>query len=206
MSRNSVSSSKPPIAELELMNLLDRIGENRLLSPVLSDILPQLNIKETDLAKAMDNQSRKTTLKRLAVKIFCYVTARVPIVFIQDDVQWFDPISMEIIFQLTQECKNIGMLFFTRPIADIDVDFMSKIASMPSALHIVLQGLSLSETEEMIVQKLSAYGVKEVDPILLQDLYENTKGHPLQTDMLVGALFTTSEKSVVHVGSDGRFK
>ncbi|KAJ3411480.1 hypothetical protein HDV05_002133 [Chytridiales sp. JEL 0842] len=190
-----------------MQELLAAVDESRNLYPILSALQPSKMMHDTDLTRDMvDHRARMTTLKRILVKVFQFMTTVTPMVFIFDDSQWFDPVSMELLLQVTEECSNICILFFTRSIADIEVDYLARIARLPDCVNLQLNGLGKSSTEKLIVQKLQSENVKSVESTFLEKVHEISNGHPLQIDMLVGAICSDVYKSALKVTESGQLQ
>ncbi|KAJ3404579.1 hypothetical protein HDV05_007089, partial [Chytridiales sp. JEL 0842] len=116
-----------------------------------------------------------------------------------DAVQIFSPDSADNTQSPKEPVKLVAIMFFTRPIADIEVDCMARISQLPSVTHIRLNGLTLKETEQLITTKLSDHGVVSVEKTLLDYIFNYTNGHPLKVDMLIGSLFVSSASSYFQV-------
>ncbi|KAJ3412860.1 hypothetical protein HDV05_008796 [Chytridiales sp. JEL 0842] len=154
----------------------------------MAPLFPSIKFEENEETASMDPLSKKTTLKRLIVSVFQAFTQMSLAAFIFDDSQWWDPMSLEILLLLSQEVPNLCFLFFTRPIADIELEYMSKIVQLPSALYVQLTGFSVADTEELINIKMIRDDIGSVDQRIIQGLHEHTKGHPLQIDLLIDVL------------------
>jgi hypothetical protein len=57
-----------------------------------------------------------------------------------------------------------GILFFSRPIANIQLDVLSKLSKRPTTSHIELKGISLDAMQELILNKFAFNGVSSVAP------------------------------------------
>jgi hypothetical protein len=113
-----------------LKDLLASIQENPNWYPLFSPLLPLKVIEENEDSRKMDGSTRKTALKQIMVKIFQKMTKLVveastdsigrdrsqessigdvpKMVFLFDDCQWFDPVSMEILLEVAQKCENVS--------------------------------------------------------------------------------------------------
>ncbi|KAJ3410169.1 hypothetical protein HDV05_004024 [Chytridiales sp. JEL 0842] len=178
--------------------LLGCIGEPPSLAPLVTPLLENLKIENNDVTRGMDNQTRITALKRILVGIYKFVVEKISIVFIFDDVQWADPVSMEILYSIAAEAPKLCLLLFTRPIADIQIEELAKIQALPGTLHVQLNGFNLEETEELI--RLQYRDALTVNPKLVQAIYKYSSGKPLQIDLLIGALSGTDQH--IFINSD----
>ncbi|KAJ3416378.1 hypothetical protein HDV05_001946 [Chytridiales sp. JEL 0842] len=152
-------------------------------------------IEDTEDSLKLDSQSRIALLKKALVAIFCFVSDKTRISFIFDDCQWADSVSLEVLYNVVKECPKACILFFTRPIANIELDYMSRISRIEGGLHVVLEGFGISETAELLLEEFRRdYEVTSIESSLLNAIFEITKGHPLQIDLLCGALKSKMEE------------
>ncbi|KAJ3411052.1 hypothetical protein HDV05_002874 [Chytridiales sp. JEL 0842] len=201
-SRFSVTDSDELDVQI-FQQLLKIIDEDPGYYPLFSAVLPMKAMEET---VNLEGLARNAMLKKFLVKIFQYASHMYHMMFIFDDVQWADPASMEIILSIATECPMVGLMFFTRPIGDIEIPYMSKISKLPKSIRFVLNGLSKSEVSEMILLRLKNDGVMTVEDMLLSAIFEHSKGHPLKVDMTLGALYTDYSNSALEVSSTGELR
>ncbi|KAJ3411263.1 hypothetical protein HDV05_002447 [Chytridiales sp. JEL 0842] len=197
----SIGASKDDFHErMVLQYMMSTIQEDPLMYTTLSCVLPGRIRESTESSAPQDGMARRNIAQDLIVKLFKNLTNQQTMVFIFDDCQWVDIVSLQVFQRIVEECPKIGILFFTRPIADIETDYMQKIASTPSVLHLQLGGLRIEDTEQLLVKKLDHLkSIKMVESNLL-------KGHPLYIDMLIGALQVDSEDSSVEITGSGILK
>jgi hypothetical protein len=102
---------KPPGGKEVLMTLIEEIGENAIYAPVLGAVLPNEAPEENSVTKKMDPNARKAILKGMIIKMFKLVTGLHRVVFIFDDAQWFDPMSMDVLLSILQVCPKVSIGF-----------------------------------------------------------------------------------------------
>ncbi|KAJ3408585.1 hypothetical protein HDV05_004937 [Chytridiales sp. JEL 0842] len=203
------TSSRQTLSESNLIDtkalkaLLAQLGEDPDLVPLLSVVYPKLNQEDNDLTSSLDHSTRKATLKKIIVSAFKYVTSHFQsTVFLFDDAHLYDPMSFEIILALVQECPTICMLFFARP--ESEVDYLAKVIQVSGVQHFKLQGFSASETHEFISKKLAqSVDVKTVDSKIVNAIFERTKGHPMEIDLLVDLISAEREQYGIGNASGG---
>ncbi|KAJ3411259.1 potassium channel, sub T, member 1 [Chytridiales sp. JEL 0842] len=187
-------------------NVLLEIEEDLDYHPILLHVFGSGKVVETSKTEGLDSQTRNALLKRFMLKMVQVLSQNHQIVFVFDDSQWLDPASLDILLQLSQESYGVAIFFLTRPIADVEVDYMLKISKIPRILHIKLNGFSQKEVDELILLKLEKFGAQKVESLLSRTIYEHTHGHPLKVDLLIGAVFSESDNSCLELCPSGELR
>ncbi|KAJ3411258.1 hypothetical protein HDV05_002474 [Chytridiales sp. JEL 0842] len=208
--RRRTSTSRVSIMDLKgqahLKTVLTKIDEDPEYYPILLNVFGSGSLPDTSKTEGLDSQTRNALLKKFIIKMMQLLSQTQPIVYIFDDAQWLDPASLEILLQVVQEPSKVAILFLTRPIVDIEIDYMLKISKTPGIVHLNLKGLNQNESDELVVLKLEKYGVRTVESLLSKTIFEHTQGHPLKVDMTIGALFSESDSSCLEVSSTGELR
>ncbi|KAJ3411244.1 Ubiquitin fusion degradation protein 4 [Chytridiales sp. JEL 0842] len=190
-----------------LQNMMCAIQEEPNMYTALSCILPN-RIRDTKESSAtQDSLVRRNAVKDIFFKLFRLLTSQQKMVFIFDDCQWTDLISLEVLQKIVLECSQVCILFFTRPI-ESEHETMQNILSMEGVLHLKLGGLGVDETEQLIVQKLKQLGnIKGVEPNLLKGAlnvdYEDSSVEITQAGILKAKQWETFEETVRKIQNTG---
>ncbi|KAJ3411240.1 hypothetical protein HDV05_002487 [Chytridiales sp. JEL 0842] len=205
--RRSIGSSRDLLDERRLFqNMMRAVEEDPMSYTALSSILPNRIKEAKDHSSPQDALARRNIAKNVIVKLFKLLTSQRKMVFIFDDCQWTDAVSLEVLQNAAVECPQVCIIFFTRPI-EREHETMQKIVSAPGVLHMKLGGLRIEETEQLIVRKLEQVKtIKVVEPNLLKAIYQHCQGHPLYIDMLIGALNVEDLDSAVEITTSGMLR
>ncbi|KAJ3209328.1 hypothetical protein HDU67_006268 [Dinochytrium kinnereticum] len=176
----------------ETIPALEALGVARELACLIKHVIPKLQIKETERVQKLDGQARVALLKSTLFRIIQTFTSdpnpAKRTVFVIDDTQWIDAISLEVLHSVARTCKNICMLFFTRPISDYNISIFDKLLAIPNVTHLQLQGLSIDETEQLMVWQLREKGVVRMQSDLMAAVFKLTSGSPLFVNVVLQSL------------------
>ncbi|KAJ3278757.1 hypothetical protein HDU76_009755, partial [Blyttiomyces sp. JEL0837] len=144
-------------------------GENPNMAPLLGMVIPFVRIPETEQTEKLDSQAKNNLLKTLILRIFNSFVSKHKCLFIFDDSQWLDDMSLDMIMSFVKFSSKAFILILSRPIADNGPDILDRIAVHSRVKHIKLQGLSRSAVEEIIIKQCSTRSlpIVTVDDILL---------------------------------------
>ncbi|KAJ3334018.1 hypothetical protein HDU76_013093 [Blyttiomyces sp. JEL0837] len=165
-------------------------NEDCEMAPLLGLLLPSITVKETEKSLGLDQQAKGNLVRSLILRIFKSFVAKQKFVFIFDDAQWLDELSLEIILSLIKFSTKECILLLSRPVKDSGSDTLKTIFNHIHVERIQLGGLNLSAIEQMIIKKLSdsRYKVTSIEPRLLKGIFEKGSGFPLYTDIMSDAL------------------
>ncbi|KAJ3106235.1 hypothetical protein HDU96_008297 [Phlyctochytrium bullatum] len=105
-------------------------GEDPKLAPLLADISPQLAVNENSFTSKLDGKARASIIKSM----------------------WLDPSSLEILYSLVEAAPRLIVLISTRPVPDNAHESIKKLLSSDKAPKIILEGLTMDETEELLIK------------------------------------------------------
>ncbi|MBI3920006.1 MAG: tetratricopeptide repeat protein [Armatimonadetes bacterium] len=158
--------------------------------PYLADVfgLPRPEGTDAQAAKRATQHAVRTVMSALARKR--------GLVVIVDDVQWMEPLSLEIMDTLTADLDSERFLLVTayRP------EFTPSWAAREGSITLNLKGLSDTECEKMAAALLGAE--PQSLPILRSLIVERAAGFPLFVEELVRSLVDTGWL----VSEDGQWK
>ncbi|KAJ3106234.1 hypothetical protein HDU96_008296 [Phlyctochytrium bullatum] len=157
-------------------------GEDPQLAPLLADVSPQLTVSENSFTSKLDGKARASIIKSMVVRMVNYLT--------QDKrrIAWLDPSSLEILNSLVEGSPKLLILISSRPVPDTAHESIRKLLASEKAKKIVLEGLGMEETEELLVNRLRRHNVTAMDPKLLSAIFEKTRGSPLFADFIASSL------------------
>ncbi|KAJ3411610.1 hypothetical protein HDV05_001979 [Chytridiales sp. JEL 0842] len=175
------------------MRFLKVVGEHPDLSPLLKKVLPGIPLHETERTKSLDSKNRNSLLKSIVIKailaFYNRSNEKSKAVFIFDDVQWMDNVSLEIISEIIRVCSKTCILMFMRPIKQYNLVMVQQMLGLPITRHIPLGGLPISDVESFMIEKLRSKGVDTIDHSIVSCLYEKTGGKPLMVSLITDSLF-----------------
>ncbi|KAJ3213056.1 hypothetical protein HDU67_003440 [Dinochytrium kinnereticum] len=170
------------------VEFLSMFGEDPRLAPLLNGVVPGIRIKDTDETKYLDGKARKALLTGMIVRIVQAFTADCKTVFVFDDAQWLDPISLEVLLNIVRFCPNSFFVFFTRPIEDMKFDFLRQVRQLENLVYRNLTGFTLADVEQLIINRYSFDVVKKVSERLKAAIFERGGSSPLASDMIMESL------------------
>ncbi|KAJ3415361.1 hypothetical protein HDV05_005098 [Chytridiales sp. JEL 0842] len=170
-----------------IMKFLKDMGENPIMAPLMSEVLP-LSIPDTPFTKRLDASTRKNLLKTMVFRIVTKSVTVDRFVFILDDVQWMDAVSLESLLEIMTKCQNILLYVFMRPLPENAPPVLTQILEIPSIQKIEITGLTQPDVNEMLVYKFEEFGVKEISPKVSRVIYEKSEKSPLVIDSICEAV------------------
>ncbi len=164
---------------------LERLGR------VLVKLLPELAVPP---APDLDAGNEKLRLQAAITEIVGALAARRGTVVVVEDVQWADPLSVEVLEHLLRSLREAPVLFLltTRPADGAAPTWQERATRLP------LAPLGEGGLKRMVVSML---GTPEVEPTLLARLSELSGGNPRHVEMLLEHLV----KSGLLVKAAGRW-
>ncbi|KAJ3104970.1 hypothetical protein HDU97_008718 [Phlyctochytrium planicorne] len=191
-SSRNLTLSQNPEESVDTLKALASLGVELDLIPLFKAILPGFQVPDSERVSKLDGESRVSLLKALLFAIMqSYASDSCPskqTVFVVDDAQWIDSTSLEVLYSVLKTGTPICLLFFSRPLADYNQPFMQKTLAIPNAIHIFLNGLSPSESEQLLVWHLREKGVARINQQLLAAIFEVTSGSPLFLHVIAESL------------------
>ncbi|RKO89321.1 hypothetical protein BDK51DRAFT_24608, partial [Blyttiomyces helicus] len=186
------------------------------------EALAKLNIAEA-MESAFDllipsEQSEKeesqfpgtTRLKELELsevlrQIISALSANNALVIIIHEAQWMDTPSWELLWEIEVSCPKTAIFIFSRPERYIEDDqnreIFRKFKRLPRGTSLVVDGLSLDETRQLVVNSWSGTAIKTVAKVMLDSIFARTRGNPLFIRSLVTALKESGQWRVDALGT-----
>lgn len=173
MVQQAIEDDGDPIEALA--RRLDDIGFPADLLPLLAPAIGLGGASENPAVSAGDMQ-RSQLLSSLASAIF-ELACRQPVVLCLDDLQWFDPSTLELMQMLVEQCDNdrLFVIGTARP------EFEPPWSEGDHHSRINLSRLSKSEVLQLIGE---ASGEEVIDPETLQAIMAKADGVPLFAEEL----------------------
>ncbi|KAJ3161948.1 hypothetical protein HK101_000776 [Irineochytrium annulatum] len=190
--------SRGRINEPDIHGFLRQYDVYSEFAPLLKLALPWLRIPDNDSTRSLSSKTKKVLLEPMLLKIVSGFVRMKKVVFLFDDAQWLDTISLEVIQHLTASCSKGLFLFFTRQIAG-NPNIESMVAR-PSTAKLHLQGLTKEDITELILQFFRDEGAVKVDEELQSAVFKGSNGSPLVIDLLFNS---TRLLSLYQINSDG---
>ncbi|KAJ3417593.1 hypothetical protein HDV05_000050 [Chytridiales sp. JEL 0842] len=182
-------------------NMMDRMarmlimyGEDPLQAQLFTVAFTELD--ESDSSNSDDLKTKLTFFKALMHRLLIRFTKMYKTVFLIDDAQWADVATLSLILDVADGEANAFLGLFTRPYKDNPQ--LDKLKSLPHCLHFQLNGLTISDVEEMIVYKLGILGqsIKVVDTNIANAVLHRSDGSPLFIDLMAEQLYSAINTSV----------
>ncbi|KAI8837541.1 hypothetical protein BC829DRAFT_44933 [Chytridium lagenaria] len=180
------------------IGMLTRMNENPDLYPLLLVFFTNYtgHFPETELTKQLSLATRKITLSTLLCRIFKRWSLEEKAVFVFDDIQWVDSVSIEILSHIfligiengVPSYDNIFLLFCSRPLKDLDGSDVNKILESPSITHLFLKGLQEQDLHEYLCSSFPADSITNISADITELLLEKTAHSPLALQMMVEAI------------------
>ncbi|KAG0238099.1 hypothetical protein BGW41_008245 [Actinomortierella wolfii] len=117
-------------------------------------------------------------LKDFIVRILNYASQYVKVVTMFEDVQWCDMKSLSVVQKIHEQCPNVLVVIFSRPLRDYCGNILDGITHHPQHLEILLDGLKPREIETVLLRAFQNHGVTKISPDVIELVQEKTKGNP----------------------------
>ncbi|KAI8831112.1 hypothetical protein BC829DRAFT_437855 [Chytridium lagenaria] len=180
----------------DAVEFLHMFGEDGKLAPILSGLIPGIKITESDEINGLDGKAKKALLTGMIARIVESFTASCKTVFVFDDAQWLDPISLEIIYNIVRFCPKSNFIFFTRPIEEMKIGFLRQIRQLDTTVYHSLQGFTIADVEQLIISRFLFADIKRVSERLKKAIFERGGGSPLASDMIMESLKLRSPEAL----------
>ncbi|KAJ3332272.1 hypothetical protein HDU76_000761 [Blyttiomyces sp. JEL0837] len=174
-------------------------GEDPDMTPLLGMVIPTLQMADSTKTAKLDPQAKANLLKSLILRIFNSFVAKQRCVFVFDDAQWIDEISLGIIFSIVNFSTQEFVLVLSRPIADSNSPTLQRISKHPSVCHIQLKGLRKMAIQDLISQRFlhAGYTISAIADDLLDAIVQKGNGFPLYADMIATLLQDKLDKDII---------
>ncbi len=160
--------------------------------PLLSAALG-LAIPDNELTASLSPKLRKASLEALLISLLrLLVRDGQPLVFILEDAQWLDPLSVDLLHELARSSVDLPVLILVAERSDAPADESGSAVTGPlrdlaSFSEIMLGELDRSACRDIVVAKLAQLGEArdEVPEALLTLVLERAEGNPFYLEELL---------------------
>lgn len=175
--------------------LEDRVTEHTDALPVLGAVLG-LPLPDNDFTKSLQPADRKAQLETVLLKFLASVAQEAAedgggLLFVLEDLQWVDPISLDLLLLAAREIENLPVLVLLtyRPV-DIETHHASihQLTSLNNFVQINLTELNANESEQAIRAKLAHLFPEQRDSIphiLIERITNRAQGNPFYVEELL---------------------
>ncbi|KAJ3208303.1 hypothetical protein HDU67_006817, partial [Dinochytrium kinnereticum] len=203
MSYQSSSVSLHPMDSVKRIHrILSFMNEPTDLAPLLSQIMPWLNLRDNARTATLNAQAKKELLKSLIIKFLVKASEKSKVLFILDDLQWFDSVSLELVQMIVKTVPNVMCILVTRPIEEYNLVSVGKLCKQPFIIHLRLKGFTIEETQEYLVWQFRDKNVNAIEQTLLSEFYKRCGGCPLFVEQATETLKSAFEERL-HVSPIG---
>ncbi|KAJ3297013.1 hypothetical protein HDU76_006657, partial [Blyttiomyces sp. JEL0837] len=140
------SDSKKLIARV----FMRHFGEDPEMAPLLGMVLPLLKIPDTVKTARLDPQAKGNLVKSLILRMFTSFVSKHQCVFVFDDAQWIDEVSLDIILSLVKFSSQEFIVILSRPVRDSGSENLGRIVNCPKVKRLELSGLSRAAVQQII--------------------------------------------------------
>ncbi|KAJ3327820.1 hypothetical protein HDU76_011075 [Blyttiomyces sp. JEL0837] len=161
-------------------------GENLTLAPLLGMVIPSLKVPDKQQTAKLDSQAKNNLLKTLILRIFNSYVSKHECLFVLDDSQWLDDMSLAILMTLIKFSQKEFIIILSRPVSSSGSEVLNQISQHPKVERLELRGLSKQAVEEIIVNRCTetTRQVISVESALLDAIIQKGSRFPLYTDMI----------------------
>lgn len=179
---DSRGSLGPERSEKVLERLQSVAPEFVEYSPLLTAILPQLDISDNSKTAQLTGQLRAAKTIQLCVQLLQTSPYKM---FVLDNAHWLDSASWALALAAAQALPRTALVFSMRPLDEASSVEYKKMRRLNGVELVSLKALSKEEATELILAKLE---VKSVPPELIHLVVDKGSGNPLLISELIDAL------------------
>lgn len=166
----------------------------RVVDPGLVPRLPLLGavvgveIADNDLVGSFDAKLRKASLENLVGDLLVARLGAGPLTIVLEDVQWADPLSVDLLVELIRRTADLPVLFLLSYRDDPDAPVPDELRSLAGLSEIVLGEIGRADMEAIVAAKIGQVFGSSVAPSveLLDLILERSQGNPFYAEELVG--------------------
>ncbi|KAJ3075350.1 hypothetical protein HDU98_008434 [Podochytrium sp. JEL0797] len=159
--------------------------------PIMASVMDWIVDKGSEEIQQMDAGVKKEMLQDMIVGIMKAMTETVQIAVLCDDLQFMDNTTLEILCAIIKSTSKTLYFLFSRPFTIYKLTAVQSLITLPSAEHIFLNGLSLVDTQKMLVWKFRDLGAMTMDKELLRVIHLRSSGSPFFLDKLADTLLAS---------------
>ena len=153
--------------------------------PLFSSLL-NLPIPDNELTGQFDAKLRKVSLESLLVSCLQALTADQPHLLVLEDVHWMDPLSADLLLELSRAIVDLPVLILLayRPV-DAGAFDTAVLTSHDYFTELHLENFSRTDSEQLVMQKLLDAPVTEA---LMREIMDRAQGNPFYIEELLNYL------------------
>ena len=169
----------------------DRAPERIEALPLLELVL-DLPLPDNDFTRALEPQDRKGTLEALLEDCLKSAAQETPLLLVQEDLHWIDPLSYDLLETLVRVSENLPICYILayRP-PDLVRLQTPRVEALPYFTKIELSQLSASDVEQLIRAKLAQLFPERtgaLPKVLAEELAAKSQGNPFFIEELLNYL------------------
>lgn len=155
--------------------------------PLLQSIL-NLPIPDNDLTASLDAELRKGSLENLLVDVLRALARKRPLCLILEDIQWLDPLSLELLQVVARNSSDIPLLLLLtyRPHAQQHHGALTNFAHFT---EIALAEFSADEAAALVRVKEKMEDKRPLPAALVQTITERAQGNPFYLDEMLNFIY-----------------
>ncbi|KAJ3215782.1 hypothetical protein HDU67_010352 [Dinochytrium kinnereticum] len=174
-----------------------RLGIPAELASLFRQVIPSLQIPDSDRVKRLDAQARVSILKSILLNCFQRFSSKPGVegklVLIIDDIQWIDATSMDIFISIAKTCRNTFLLLLRAS--------KGRFYTIYGKLKTTIPYFATLTELEFESWKMKETQGSQLSPKILERIFEVSSGNPffidvLMDDMLSKIGYDLSPKSV----------
>ncbi|KAJ3261952.1 hypothetical protein HDU77_000540 [Chytriomyces hyalinus] len=174
-----------------IKNFVTACGENAEYIPILQSVMDWVDKKDTDATKDMTADERRDKLRSMILHIIKAMTECLKIAVLCDDLQFMDVNTLELLCTIIQTTTKTLFFLFSRPFTIYKLNSIENLKYMACTTHLQLNGLSVLDTQKMLVWKFRDIGATSIDKELLRVIHLRSSGSPFFLDKLADTLLAT---------------
>ncbi|KAI8611752.1 hypothetical protein BC830DRAFT_633082 [Chytriomyces sp. MP71] len=174
-----------------IRNFVTACGLNDDLIPILFPVMEWVDNKDTPATKNMTPEEKQAKLRTMIVHIVKSIMDHMKIAVLCDDLQFMDHTTLELLSTIIQTTKKSLYFLFSRPFAIYHLTAIESSKNLPYTTLIKLNGLSVMDTQKMLVWKFRDIGATSLDKELLRVIHVRSSGSPFFLDKLADTLLAT---------------
>ena len=152
------------------------------LLPLIGAVF-DVDIPDTAVTAEMRGQARADSTNDLLVGLLDRAARQTQLLLTIEDAHWLDASSWTLVGLVADRIPTVGIILTSRPTADPVTQYTQLVEA--GARRLALQGLTPSETRELIRDRLS---VDDVAVDVAQRVHRQSGGNPLFIEELIGTL------------------
>jgi hypothetical protein len=171
----------------------------------LLELVTQSHDDESDAIAQAHLRLHAKDLCDILTRLLHTLTANNKIIIMITEAHYLDTLSWDLLLELAAACPRLAIFSFSRPESSIESHENKRIYRLIEQLRrtksYFVQGLSESETTQLIMLIWSGNTITSIDPTIAESIYKRTNGNPFFIRSLIVAL---KESGQWRVNNNGR--